>query len=171
MASPYEESILTSLRRISRAIDLHSRRLAKTSGLTVPQLICLRHLARNGPSAPTVVAREIALSSATVTGIFDRLVRRGLVTRRRLEKDRRRVEVGLTPEGATLLAGAPSPLQGRFAARLTLLPDPEQERIDAMLKRVVSMMEAEALDAAPLLASGPPLAGSDAVMDFLDPDQ
>lgn len=169
MENPFEESILTGLRRISRAIDLYSRSLAKSVGLTVPQLICMRYLLRHGPSAPTVVARHISLSSATVTGILDRLVRRGLITRRRLERDRRRVEVELTPAGSKLLETAPSPLHARLAERLAKLPVAEQQTIDANLQRLVALMEAGDLDAAPMLTSGPPLAEPAAVVEFLEP--
>lgn len=155
MPSPYEESILTALRRISRSIDLYSRRLAKQSGLTVPQLVCLRYLAAHGAAAPTAIARSITLSSGTVTGILDRLVRRGLVTRRRLETDRRRVEVALTEEGQRICAAAPSPLHERLAGRLERLPEQQQESINTTLHRIVEMMEAEELDTTPAPSSGP----------------
>ena len=35
------EQVLTSLRRVIRATDLHSKHLAKTSGLTAPQILLL----------------------------------------------------------------------------------------------------------------------------------
>ena len=168
MQSAYEESILTALRRISRAIDLFSRSLAKQSGLTVPQLVCLKHLACSGPTAPTVLARSVVLSSATVTGILDRLVRRGLVSRRRLEQDRRRVEVELTEAGRRVTADAPFPLQTRFAQRLIELPPEEQHEIDTVLQRITEMMEADDIDAAPMLATGPALVEPARVAEFLD---
>ncbi len=36
MQSPFEDSILRSLRRISRAIDIHSRALVRNHQLTSP---------------------------------------------------------------------------------------------------------------------------------------
>lgn len=165
-----EESILRSLRRITRAIDLHSRQLAKEYKLTAPQLICLRFLASNGTTMPSTLAKEVSLSQATVTGILDRLETRGLVTRQRDTADKRRVIVGLTRAAWELVRSAPLPLQQRFSARLQNLPVSEQERIVAVLEEIVEMMEAEDIDASPLLAAGPVAAEPGEVSDFLEDD-
>ncbi len=152
--SPFEENILRSLRRIMRAIDLHSRHLAASFGLTGPQLVCLRTLGLRDGMTPSELAKEVELSQATVTGIVDRLESRKLVTRLRDDRDRRRVFVRLTAGGRQLLDRAPSPLQDQFVQRLALLPEREQKAIDTMLKQVVDMMGAESLEAAPLLVPG-----------------
>lgn len=153
----FEESILTSLRRIVRAIDLHSRDLGSRYKLTVPQLVCLRQLRGNGSCTPSELARHIFLSQATVTGILDRLEARGLVERVRQLTDRRRISICLTEKGEELTASAPSPLQDRFSENLADLTDEEQSRIDQNLKTVVEMMEAQKLDAAPIMAPAGPL--------------
>jgi hypothetical protein len=49
---------------------------------------------------------------------------------------------------------APKPLQDRFVDRFTKLESWEQHHIVAALERVATMMDAEDLDAAPLLLSG-----------------
>lgn len=46
------------------------------------------------------LAETLGISKANATGLVDRLVKKGLVSRRRSEKDRRVVIVQLTPEGA-----------------------------------------------------------------------
>jgi DNA-binding MarR family transcriptional regulator len=143
MDATYDDSILNSLRRITRAIDVYSRKLAATYKLTVPQLVCLRFLDRMGPHTPSELAREASLSQATVTGILDRLEARGLVERRRDNKDRRRVSLHLTEEGRLLSQAAPKPLQELFAARLAELPAEEQAGIDRILRQVAEMMGAD----------------------------
>ena len=112
MSSPFEDQILGSLRRITRAIDLYSRQLAARYGLTGPQLVCMRALEALGPSTPSTLARHVDLSQATMTGILDRLEQNGLVRRERNQDDRRRVTVSLTESGAGLLGRAPSALTG-----------------------------------------------------------
>jgi DNA-binding MarR family transcriptional regulator len=87
--SDYDE-ILIALRRITRAIDIHSKRLVKSSGLTAPQLVVLQSLRQRGELAPSAIARAVSLSQATVTSILDRLEAQKLVERRRSESDRRR---------------------------------------------------------------------------------
>jgi DNA-binding MarR family transcriptional regulator len=149
------EDVLTALRRVIRATDLHSKHLEKTAGLTAPQLLLLR-LLRDGELSPGSLARQMSLSQATVTTIIDRLERRGLVTRRRGESDKRKVYADLTAAGKRALEGAPRPLQEHFVRRFQELHDWEQSMILSALQRVASMMDAEALDAAPLLDIGAP---------------
>ena len=157
MDNPVEDRALRSLRRIVRAIDLHSRQLENQFGLTGPQLVCLRVIALEGPLQPSELARHVDLSQGTVTGIVDRLARRQYVSRRRGTKDRRRVTLSVLPAGRDLLEEAPSPLQTRFAERLAALPRENQSVIATMLEQIVGMMDAEDLDAAPLLALGDPV--------------
>lgn len=154
MDATYDDSILSSLRRITRAIHVYSRKLAATYRITAPQLVCLRYLDRNGPHTPSELAREALLSQATVTGILDRLEARALVERRRDHKDRRRVSIHLTEEGKRVSQAAPKPLQELFAGRLAELPSEEQASIDQILRQVAEMMDADKWKEAPSLESG-----------------
>lgn len=167
--SNYEEGILRSLRRITRAIDLYSRQLATRFGLTGPQLVCLRTLARLGPITPSVLAREMDLSHATVTGIVDRLESQGLLARTRDAVDRRRVVIGLTAKGSTLAQSAPSALQDIFSGRLAALTMEEQSAIHHSLERIVEMMGAGKLVPDPALPSSSELL-SDAQILSLGPN-
>ncbi len=157
---PVEDQIVAALRRIIRAVDLHSRRLVEQSGLTGPQWLTLREAARLGRPPAGVLARVINLSQPTVSGILDRLERRGLIERVRDAADRRSVAVSVTEAGQRLLAEAPSLLQDRFRLELSRLQEWEQTTILATLQRMAHMMAAEDLDAAPLLVTGPVMAGA-----------
>ncbi|MCB2192142.1 MAG: MarR family transcriptional regulator [Deltaproteobacteria bacterium] len=165
---PIEENILRSIRRIIRATDLHSRRLASEHQLTTPQLLCLRLLAQERTLTPGTVAKEMYLSQATVTGILDRLEKRGLVERRRDQTDRRKVSLHLTDEGRKAVEQAPLPLQERFASRLEALSDKERDEIDRVLAKVVDLMEAHEMDAAPLIAPGDLGAPAKAAREVID---
>jgi len=171
MATQFDENILRSLRRISRAIDLYSRKLAGRYKLTGPQLVCLRQLAGAEEMTSGELAAEVALSQATVTGILDRLEARELIGRRRDSRDRRRVMVTITGAGRRLVESAPPPLHNVFSERLAGLPESDQADIDRVLARVVDMMEAEELDAAPLMTAGPTTAVAGEVVEFLTTEQ
>jgi DNA-binding MarR family transcriptional regulator len=149
-----QDHLLIALRRIIRATDLHSRALGKETGLTTPQLVVIRAIREM--KAPTVsnIARAVSLSQATVTTILQRLESKGLVKRERSRSDRRAVIVQLTPAGNALCKTAPEPLQYSFTERFRALPSWEQHNIVAALERVAAMMDAQQLDAAPMLASG-----------------
>ena len=149
MATEYAAEILQSLRRIIRSIDQHNKQLSREYHMTIPQLVCLRQLAQNSEVTAGHLARTVFLSRATVTGILDRLERKGLIIRTRSSKDRRKVFIGLTPAGQKLTKEMPWPLQERFAQSLASLSEEEQERFDTMLKRLVDMMEAPKIEVWP----------------------
>ncbi len=136
-----EAEILDSLRRISRALDVFSHGLAARFRLTVPQLVCLRALLDAPAQTPGQLAREVALSQATVTGILDRLEARGFIERRRDARDRRRVLLNITAAGRQAAALAPACLHQRLAGNLANLPDDERQQIAGVLRRVAAMME------------------------------
>ena len=148
------DDVLVSLRRIIRANDLHSRKLGRETGLTTPQLVVMRAI--EASDAPTVsgISRQVSLSQATVTNILNRLESQNLVRRQRSESDKRRVNLSVTPAGRRLLRSAPKPLQEGFIVRFNQLADWEQHLIVSSLARIAAMMDAEDLDAAPLLAPG-----------------
>jgi DNA-binding MarR family transcriptional regulator len=150
-----EDRIVASIRRIVRAIDLHSRHLMDEHGLTAPQLATLAEAERQGAASVGALARALHLSQPTVSGILDRLERRALVRRQRAEHDRRSVAIVVTEEGSRVRRAAPSLLQETFRQRLSRLEDWERHWLLAALQRVAAMMDAEALDAAPVLETGP----------------
>lgn len=149
------DEVLISLRRLIRAIDLHSRYLSKHFGLTGPQLIILRELARAGEMSAGEIAASVSLSQATVTGIIDRLGRRGLVTKTRSDIDRRRVVIQPTDACRRLLDQAPPPIQESFLKQFDTLKDWEQSMILSSLQRLVRMFDARDISAEPVLTVGP----------------
>jgi DNA-binding MarR family transcriptional regulator len=151
---PIEEHIVAALRRIVRAIDLQSRRMVDACGLTGPQIVVLREVGRLSGVSISALARAASLSQPTMSGILERLEKRGYVRRQRSEQDRRSVFVSLTPEGARVLRDAPSLLQDRFQRELGRLEEWERTQMLSILQRVAGMMDAEALDAAPILETG-----------------
>ena len=135
-----------------RAVDRYSKSLAKGHGVTVPQLVCLRQLEREEGLTLSELADAVSLSPATVSGIMVRLTDHGLVDRRRGSRDRRRVRAYLTPKGRRLIRSAPEPLQDSLIEQLRGLDDSSRTEIVTVLERVVDMMDASDLDAAPLVA-------------------
>jgi len=156
---PYT-NVLIALRRIIRAIDMRSRRLMQQAGFTGPQLLVLQALGQHEEMSAGDLAREVNLSQGTVTSILDRLEKRALIQRIRSQSDRRKVFVTLTKEGKEQLASAPTLLQERFIERFTELKDWEQHQILASLQRLAEMMDAQDIDAAPVLDTREELASA-----------
>ncbi|MEH6676540.1 MarR family winged helix-turn-helix transcriptional regulator [Phenylobacterium sp.] len=145
---------LVAIRRIVRAAEFASRDLSRSTGLTPSQLIVLQIVAREGEPGAGAIAEAARLSQATVTALLDKLEARGLVVRHRRSEDRRRISVELTPEGRRTLAEMPDVLQDRFAARFEKLADWEQASVIAGLERVAALLNAEGIDASPVLDVG-----------------
>ena len=154
--SSYEQ-VLVALRRVIRATDLHSKRLSKHAGLTGPQLLIMRTIRQLGEVTIGTIAEHVSLSQATVTTILDRLEHRGLVYRVRSTRDKRKVHAHLTEKGGEILAQAPNPLQEDFIEKYQNLDEWEQTMILASLQRVANMMNADDIDASPVLTVGPML--------------
>lgn len=150
----YELRVLQSLRRIIRAVEIHSKKLAHSHKITGPQLGCLAAIKESGPLTATKLAQTIYLSPSTIVGIVDRLEEKGLVVRQRGSKDRRQVQICLTEAGEQLLDRAPSALQDTLAEALKSLPELEQVSITLALEKIVDLMEAGKIEASPVLETG-----------------
>jgi DNA-binding MarR family transcriptional regulator len=148
------DDVLIALRRITRSIDLQSKKLSKTSGLTVPQLVILKALRKEGRLSPSAIAREVSLSQGTVTTILDRLAKSGLIQRERSDTDKRVVLASLTEDGQSAVAAAPELLQAGFLREFRRLKDWERGHLISALQRIAEMMDAEELDASPILETG-----------------
>lgn len=153
--------VLTALRRIIRATDLHSKQLAREVGLTTPQVVVLQAIRDLGEVTSGQLSRRVSLSQGTVTTILDRLENRGLVERYRSAADRRVVHSRLTRRGRAVLRRAPPLLHERFIEAFQRLSPVRQSRILATLDEVAAMMGAAELDAAPLLDTRAPVERED----------
>lgn len=137
-----DEQIVVVLRRITQAIDLWSRELQRSFGLTSPQLAVLREVAVGQNVTPTTLGEALHLSQPTVTGILQRLNEAGLVERCRSENDRRSIVAKVTPEGAAILAKAPPLLRDQFCERLATFPEYRQTELLSSLQLVADMLQA-----------------------------
>lgn len=149
--APCWQDVLIELRRIIRATDLQSKRVVKSCGLTIPQVMVLRAIRSLGDVTVKRISDDVSLSQATVTTILNRLEDRQLVERVRSNNDRRIVNARLTEKGLHVLETVPPLLHESFIQRFENLAGVEQSDILSALQQVATMMDAETLDAAPLL--------------------
>ena len=71
--------------------------------VTLPQIIILNFLHTQGETKMSDMARTMEVTTAAMTGIVDRLVREGYVTRVYDPSDRRIVKIRLTSKGKILV--------------------------------------------------------------------
>ena len=145
------DSSLIALRRILRATELFARDLAAKAGLSAAQLRVLQLVAEDGRTTATRISQQMHVTQATVTSLVDKLVARGMVTREKSQADRRQVNIVVTEAGSETLRAAPDPLQQRYVRNFEAMEDWEQSMVVASLQRVATMLDAEELDASPVL--------------------
>lgn len=154
MESDIANATLKALRRVLRATESGTRRIAAATGLTPSQLLVLREIDAGDEITPGRVAQRLEFSHATITAIVDRLVALGLASRTRSALDKRRIHLEATELGRRRLVEAPDMLQEKFEAGFAALPGWEQAMILAGTERLADLLGAGDVDAAPLLDTG-----------------
>lgn len=148
------DTSLIALRRILRATELFSREIKQSVGITAVQFRVLQIVSETGQSTATTIAQRMRVSQGTVTSLVDKLVRDGMVMRKKSTQDRRQTKICTTPKGRTTIQDAPDPLQQRFVRKFAAMEDWEQAMLVASLERVASMLDADDIVAAPVLDTG-----------------
>ncbi|MFS0837195.1 MarR family winged helix-turn-helix transcriptional regulator [Paenibacillus sp. 1P03SA] len=91
--------IFQSYREVNHAFFQVLMKAAQLYGLTPVQLLTLKNLKEHPRIGLGELSEHILLGTSTTSGIVDRLVKAGLVSRERSETDRRSVTLKLTEKG------------------------------------------------------------------------
>lgn len=103
-ASTLDDQICFALYSASRALTSRYRDLLAPLGITYPQYLVLLVLWESGALSVGSLGDRLQLESGTLSPLLRRMESAGLVTRERMPRDDRSVEVGLTAAGAALEA-------------------------------------------------------------------
>lgn len=151
--------ILIDIRKIVRSINLESKRIQKDFGISIPQLLCMGHL--QASSVKKVSHRELmnllSLNSSTITGIINRLEKKGYVKRYAQKEDKRVTLIVLTAKGRKVAEKSPTALHDKLSEKIQSLPEATREMIRKSLQIIVQAMNIEALDASPMLTINDPI--------------
>lgn len=112
--------------------------------LTLPQFDVLAQLYRSGAMTPGELTRELLVTAGNLTGIVERLVRLGLVSRHPVPEDGRAVRVQLTPAGRQLMGRAIPRHRRDVAGLLSVMPPAELRRLRALLGTLGEGLQARA---------------------------
>ncbi|MGH2975903.1 MAG: MarR family winged helix-turn-helix transcriptional regulator [Acetobacteraceae bacterium] len=103
--------------------------------LTVTQYLALQAIG-DDEVVGADLARRAAVSPAAVSQVLAALDEAGLLTRDRVQDDRRRQPLALTEQGAWALRSAQTALRERLAGLLTDMPPPEADALARLLERL-----------------------------------
>lgn len=131
---------LDSIRRIFRMLRLSSGRSERSLGISAAQLFVLQQLAASPAGSINELAGRTYTHQSSVSVVVRRLVKQGLVARKRAAADGRRRELSLTASGRRLIARAPAPAQVRLIDGLKGLPRRDLAELRRLLVRLVRDM-------------------------------
>jgi len=154
--------ILIKIRKIVRSVDIESKKIQKEYGVSIPQVLCLSflHDSTNYQSTQGEIRKFLNLNSSTVSGIIDRLERKGYLARLPKSGDKRVVNIALTSAGDKLLNRIPSLLHEQLSDRLKQLDAQVLQQVEEGLETLVAIMDIEQVDASPMLTMDVDLEGS-----------
>lgn len=147
--------ILINIRKIVRSINLESKRIQKDYGVSIPQVLCLKYL----QDSPNFQANQgdiksfLQLNPSTVSGIIQRLEKKGLIARLPKAEDKRVTIVILTAVGAKILQKIPPLLHDRLNIKLQKLKEADIASIEHVLDNLVSMLQISEFEAGPVITN------------------
>lgn len=127
--------LTTILRRMGAASALHSQAVAKRAGLASVDLECLDLILLAGPVTAGQIIEHTKLTSGAVTGLIDRLAKKGYVERAADPQDRRKVLVRIVPEAVRPLLDLFAPMAERTAALMRQYSAEELELIAGFVEK------------------------------------
>jgi len=97
-----EQNFAFWIARLRKALRREFEVRAAPLEITASQLQVLARLWTGDGILTSVLTKDIASDGGTITGVLDRLERKGLIRRERHEADRRAMRIWLTPAGRAL---------------------------------------------------------------------
>ena len=146
MSKPPETQIAVShlkshigfwMRFVSNHVSHAFARKLEGCGVSVAEWVVMRELANESQNSPSVVAGQIGMTRGAITKIVDRLVLKGLVTRRESAGDRRFQEIVLTPAGRRLIPRLAAVADRNDEEFFHPLSHMERETLIAILQKLV----------------------------------
>ncbi len=146
--------ILIKIRKIVRSVDIESKKIQKEYGVSIPQVLCLSflHGSSNYQATQGEIREFLNLNSSTVSGIINRLEKKGLLARLPKSGDKRVVNIALTSAGDKLLGFIPSLLHEQLSEKLQKLEQSELDKVEESLETLVRLLDIEQVKASPLIA-------------------
>jgi len=111
--------------------------------VTTSQVVILIRIFEKKTTRIGALSKEMRVSAPTITGVIDRLVRNGYLSRIHDKEDRRAVNVELTSKGKNLVEQMLSEIHKRWYRILAHLTVEERDSYLRVLKRIVEVLAEE----------------------------
>ena len=136
-----QNAFLEALRRTASLMQLMGQATADHIGINTTALNCLNILSFTGSMTAGQLAQATGLTTASITGVIDRLEQAGYAHRERDPHDRRRVVIHLSPDVATRdVAPVIAPVFAAWQEIAASYTDEELELIAGFQRRAETAM-------------------------------
>ena len=130
MSELVENSIINNLIAIYPLLSKSfAKQMRKTTSIGIGPLYIIGLLFRNGIMSMSEISRRLSMSKPHVTAHVDRLIADGLAHRLYDEKDRRVINIELTPAGSEQFIRVRQNVSDDMRCHLQLLNDGQQEAL------------------------------------------
>jgi DNA-binding MarR family transcriptional regulator len=110
--------LMRAMWALDHALHRVSKRMASTLGVTAPQRLVVRVLGEDSADTPGALARMLHLHPSTLTGVLQRLERRGIIQRTVEDTDKRRSRLALTRRGQRISTSNAGTVESAIEATL-----------------------------------------------------
>lgn len=141
---PKLDSTLDFLRllwNIEHRLQSASKRMGARLGITGPQRLVLKVVAENPGISATEVANIVRLHPSTITGILQRLTKKGLLLRAQDPIDTRRARLRVLPTARRFTRRSNGTVEHAVEQVLTRVPDASVHAARAVLAAIAASLE------------------------------
>ena len=142
--------IVEGIRKLRRAVYRDYIKASRQFGLTETQSDVLRTLLVFGAMSSAELSRNLYVTPANITGVIDRLEKKGLVERMRQQADRRVALITLTEPGNKLSKQLPDPIENKLISGLASLGQEQVQALGEAMNRIIGLIGAEKMGEVPL---------------------
>jgi DNA-binding MarR family transcriptional regulator len=132
--------IASRIRRLRRSVYHDYIRTSRQFGLTETQSDVLRTLLVHGDMSSADLSRNLYMTPANITGVIDRLEKKGLVERTRQQVDRRVALISLTESGKELSQQLPDPIENKLISGLENLASEQVQALGEAMKQIIDLI-------------------------------
>jgi len=136
-----EMQLVELLRGINKEISKRLVTIVREQKLSIAEISVLMRMNRTPACRATELAAMIGIPTSTVTGILDRLERRGLLKRRRDPNDRRSILIMVTQKTKDFVADLITPMEGMLREAFRSMPDSRTQRLIEDLRFILKALE------------------------------
>ena len=135
--------IVNSVRLIQGVGQRQNSEFVRKYRITGQQLGALRIVALSPQISPHELSERMYLHVSTITGIVDRLVKKGYLTRKRSVEDRRVIHLNVTATGRRVIKRTPLEGMGLLIHSVHKMPAKEIRDILKGLKLILKVMKVD----------------------------